>query len=79
MVPIWPGTFSGLGWYDYAVQAPATGVWTPLGLMATPDPGDIAIEGLEAGEQRIVRIITARENGTTSERFVVLEAPEQEC
>lgn len=80
MKPLWPGTFSGLVWYDYAVQDPVTGEWITLGFMTSPDPGVIRLTGLEPGEYKIVRIIAARDNGTGSEpRFVLVTAPSEPC
>lgn len=80
MVPVWPGTFSGLAYYDYAVQNFVANTWDTLGYMATPDPGAIRITGLGPQEKRIVRIIAALSNGTASDpRFVLVTAPAEAC
>ena len=80
MTAAWPGTFSGLAYYDFAVQNFVENTWDTLGYMMTPNSAPIRIASLDPGEKRIVRIIAALSNGTASEpRFVVVTAPDGDC
>ena len=80
MVPVWPGTFEGVAFYDYAVQSIPDGSWVRLGVMTSPDAGTLNVPGLVASEQRIMRVTPALRSGTAgAPMFTLITAPADTC
>jgi hypothetical protein len=80
LVPVWPGAAASVAFYEYAVQDPVNGTWHILGFMTSEDPGDIAITGLAADDERVARVTAARDDGTPGvARTVHVTAPSTAC
>ncbi|HLM17998.1 MAG TPA: hypothetical protein VK549_09275, partial [Acidimicrobiia bacterium] len=80
MVPVWPGTFEGLAYYEYSVQSIPDGSWIRLGALQSPDAGTLNVPAIAPGDKRIVRITPALRDGTAGEpMFAVVTAPTGAC